>query len=563
MRKIRFLSALGAAAALGLCVESCVEDVALGPSAHGDEPTGGEAGSPAGGSSGTGAAGGAPSDGGAAGNATGGSSGSGDAGGAGDGGTGGGTGGSSDTGGAGDGGTGGGEPPCDTSVGPAEDACIVSDAHAVFVAPDGDDDALGTKAAPVATFERAFELVENDARVVIACSGTYDEEVRVARGVRVYGAFDCQDEWAYTPASPSRVEPTGPGVALEVRDVDAPVVVEDMEFVAADATEPGASSMAGFVVNSAGATFRRVLFEAGKGAHGADAPPPMFVWPTAEELAGNDAQGTAGGARKQCSCPYAQDPDIPFPTLETAGGKGGDAQPGGQAGSDGEDYRPTMPGSHVPGPGGPGGAVGTCDPALQAGGSRSGVNFAAVGFEDGFGTLTASGWRPASSGHAAPGEPGKGGGGGASTSTAGGGGGGCGGCGGKGALGGQGGGASLGLVIVDTPVTLESSSVVAHDAGNGGNGAVGQLGQDGGAGGRAAPSACAGGPGGHGGQGGPGAGAVGGCSFGVLWTGAEPEITLTPITTGQAGMFGDGGEEGTRTGPPGIAAEVISVYDLL
>jgi hypothetical protein len=513
-----------------MAAQSCVEDVKLGPSDAGSDGAAGEAGAPTEGTGGP--------------DATGGATGSGGMGAGGD----------------GNGGAGGGKP-CDSAVSPADDACVVSDAHAVFVAPDGDDRAQGTMDAPVATFERAHELTANDARIVIACSGTYDEQIRIARGVRMYGGFDCAIGWTYEPSSPSRVSPTEPGVVLEIRDADGLVVVESIELIAAGATELGASSTAGFVVNSAGAMFRSVRFEAGSGARGADGASSSFDWPTAEELAGNDASGTAGGARKQCSCPYGQDPGV-VPTLETAGGKGGDAQPGGQPGSAGESARRER-GTQIPLPGGPGGAVGNCDVATQAGAPGHFGGYASVGGEFGVGTLTASGWQPALTGHGIPGHPGDGGGGGASTATGGGGGGGCGGCGGKGGLGGQGGGASLGIVIIDTPVTLESSMVVARNGGNGGDGGDGQPGQAGGLGGRGSPSACDGGAGGNGAMGGPGGGGVGGSSFGVLWMGAsEPAITLTTITTGEVGEPGYEGNDQDLRLTPGMAAAVISVSEL-
>src|SRR5690606_27009058 len=49
----------------------------------------------------------------------------------------------------GSGGTGGDASACDPTALPADDACVVDEEYAVFVSPSGDDNAAGSRAAPL------------------------------------------------------------------------------------------------------------------------------------------------------------------------------------------------------------------------------------------------------------------------------------------------------------------------------------------------------------------------------------------------------------------------------
>src|SRR6478736_4074589 len=104
------------------------------------------------------------------------------------GGHGGGDGGSGDSAGnAGDDGAGGQHnPPCDPTLNPSAEACLVSNEFAVFADPAGKESGVGTKASPVNTIAKALQLAGED-KIVIACTATFDEQVKIAGSARIYG----------------------------------------------------------------------------------------------------------------------------------------------------------------------------------------------------------------------------------------------------------------------------------------------------------------------------------------------------------------------------------------
>lgn len=460
-----------------------------------------------------------------------------------------GMGGMTGAGGVADGGSGGMGEDCDTSASPSDEACLIADEFSVFVSPDGDDDNAGTMDDPVQSFARAFELA--DGKNVIACSGEYDQHVTVSGAARVFGRFDCDDDWRYAPSSPSTVAPSTAGYALHVDNVTGEVLIEDVQFMAQDASAAGESSIGGFVSESESVTLRRVRLEAGTGMDGESPTNPGFAaqFPGIEELQGEDGTVTAGGAKDSCTCPGG------------ATSKGGD---GGGLSDDGDPGEP----DHA----GPGGAGGVAASDCTGGGIGSGGNGApgparanAPGATT-LGTLSADGFTPASGTDGGHGLPGQGGGGGAGKAAGGGGSGGCGGCGGMGGPGGGGGGASIALLVFESGVSLEASEIVVSDAGNGGSGAAGETGQqDAGSGGNGAGAGvgqgCDGGAGGLGGPGAPGGGGAGGISAGIL-SGGEATIVFddeTATETGNAGAAGPGGAPGDNDG---IAGEVAGVLEL-
>jgi hypothetical protein len=498
MRRSALCVGLSGAIACAIA-NGCTEDVRLGPSAK------------------YGSGGSEPGIGGAI--ASGGSTGGGS----------GGRGGSGLSGGDGTSGEGGGGSSCDASASPSEDRCVVADEHAVFVAPNGDDENAGTMAAPVGTFGRALELAARDQKIVIACSGEYEEALRITtQSARIYGGFACTEGWRHEPEARSRVVPADTGFALEIRNAPGAVMIEDVEFKAGDAEALNESSVAGIIAGQQPVTLRRVRLEAGNAADGENGIVTPHVFPTAEELAGNDASGTAGGAEKSCTCPG----NAPLPFRQTHGGKGGDAMPGGQRGGDSQEAPPRSCGK--------GGTPGMCNAGSGCG---EGPGFGSARPPIVYGYLTSSGWMPSKGENGMTGVAGEGGGGGSSTDTGGGGGGGCGACGGAGGTGGGSGGASIALIVIEAPVAIVASVLVARNAGNGGKGASGQDGQgSGGVGGAPGPGGCAGGSGATGSQGESSAAGNGGLSVGLLWMGSTaPELPeSTSIETGNAGNGGLG-----------------------
>jgi hypothetical protein len=478
------------------------------------------------------------------GQATGGS----DTGGTGTGGTG--TGGT-DTGGTGPGGTGGdgGSSSCHPTGSPATTPCLVTDAHAVFVAPGGSGD--GTMAAPAGTMAAALEQAALRGAVhVIVCNGTFHDSWLLTggdSGVRIHGGFACPGDaepWAPASGTPT-VAPTALGEALRV-DGASDVLIEDVAFTARSAIAAGGSSTGAVVKDASGVVLRRVSVTAGDGLDGTDGVlEPFTDFPSADTLKGNNAVGDAGGTLKQgddCGvCPAGG---------TTLGGRGGD---GGLAVSAGGQGFPEYGG----------GAAGTVEACLD---SNTGGGNGAPGPSgtDGAppaaaGQLVGTSWQTSSGAAGLAGGRGQGGGGGGgSEAGGGGGGGGCGACGGAGGPGGTGGGASIGLVVIQSTLTLQNCTITTGTGGDGGKGAAGQNGQEnGGFGGVQAGGGCAGGKGGSGGNGAAGSGGSGGSVFGVLHTGDAPAIgNDTTITVGAPGAAGDGGAVGENDGLPGLSAEV-------
>jgi hypothetical protein len=447
--------------------------------------------------------------------------------------------GASGTGGGAEGGLGG-NGNCDPTKNPTEESCLVADGFAVFVAPDGHDEGDGSQASPLATLTKAVEVAAGD-RLVLVCSGTYDEHVVVDAGVRVYGGFKCAD-WTADSAKPL-FKPTTAGPALKIDAVDDEVLVEGLAFEVGDAVAAGATALTALVNDSPLVTLRAVSLKAGKGKGGANGTMTPFTFPERTDLDGNSAVGTAGGMPKTVTCPGG---------VTTTGGIGGTAVDGGQSGSKG-----------LPDHGeGAGGIPGSCSPS---GTGQDGANAPDAPAADGakvLGTLTALGWSSGSGGDGPNGSPGQGGGGGASSKTGGGGGGGAGACGGAGARGGQGGGGSIALAVLDSVVKVEAAALVTADAADGGSSVAGQPGDkdEGGYAGNGTPPACPGGSGGLGGNGAAGGGGAGGISVGIVWKGVMPPTVSADTTNsnGEAGAKGVGGVPGTNDGVAGVAQKLLA-----
>lgn len=431
---------------------------------------------------------------------------------------------------------------CDTAGLPSTTLCLVTEEHAIFVAPGGLVMAAGTRAAPLGSITKAIEVAADAGKMVIVCNGTFDEHVVASTGMRLFGGFACPGAptpWSYEPGTRASVSPQALGYALQVTGVRDEVVIEDVAFVAADATEPGGSSVAAFVASSPKVELRRVELRAGKGADGADGVLVPDAYQSQEAMNGSSGQGRTGGSAKICEC---ADGAI------TMGGAGGMAVEGQQAGGLG---LPDLGG----GQGGDPGSGCTAEPGAAAGPAADGSPAASLGeVRDGK-------WLPPSGASGAHGSPGQGGGGGAASATVGGGGGGCGGCGGAGGPAGMGGGASIALLSANSGVRLFTSELRTSDAGAGGSGSHGQAGQrDVGFGGLPGGlGACQGVSGGIGGDGGAGAGGGGGLSVAVLFRGSQPLLTDTTVVPGAAGARGRGGNPGVNDGLDGLARRDLQV----
>lgn len=483
---------------------------------------------------------------------------------------------------AGNAGAGGGPSDCDATEG--DDSlslhpCLVNNAYALFVAPTGSDADSGTREAPLKTINRALDLLSaNQGKVIVACASAtpYELPVAITSGARLYGGFSCPDSetpWVYQPGVLTVVAPSDPGTALEIRGVADPVLLEDFEFDAADATIAGQSSIAALIADSSAVTLRRTKLIAGNGARGTDG---------VAGTKGSDGAEATGRSGRDAICFSAETTTAGGswgPSANVCGslpGNGGTANKAtfGAPGNPGTPLTDVTP-ANVPNGGAAPLVDATADAESGKAGSpgNAGTPGAAATDE---GSFTDAGFVPAQSGgNGTDGFPGQGGGGGGASSAssskayetcigASGGAGGMGGCAGKAGTGGSAGGASVALLSWNSGVMLDVCTLVAAgggDGGTGGGGGLGGLGKAGAAGGNGYTDNAdviigkggAGGPGGNGGAGGPGAGGNGGPSYAMVFKGLEPDALTSALTAGKAGKGGLGGTANAVAAPNGAA----------
>lgn len=450
---------------------------------------------------------------------------------------------------------------CDPTKTPAQDPCVITSTDGIFVSPTGRNGAMGTMGDPFLLVGDAIAAATGHSDRVLACAGTYDEslilgsspgqdagtagvqdgaseaaqeEASFTGGVTVFGGLDCANGWKYTGAK-AVLAPTTRGTALTVKGLMVGLTFEDFGFHSVAATQPGESSIAVFASNSPapGLVLIRCDIEAGAGQPGTDQV--GVVGFDGGALTGQAGTATNGGGTASNSCGGV--------AMASTGGAGGPPAPA--PGADGQDGTPE-PSANPSNKG----TAAACSASNTGGGS--GANGAAGTSGPGaasWAQFDGNGWVPSDGEAGAAGGDGQGGGGGGSVNNGGGGGGGgAGGCGGVGGTAGAGGGSSVGLLVFQSNVDLEQSSIGVGSAGRGGSGASGQAGQGGGAGNNGFADTlgihgCPGGKGGAGGNGGGGGGGAGGLSVGVLWSGTAPTIDGSPI--GQALVVDAGGDAGT------------------
>ena len=436
-------------------------------------------------------------------------------------------------------------PGCDLSADPKDAPKCVDSGVGIFVDSSKSDLNDGSRATPVATIGHALALAKTKSvRRIYVCEGTYAEDVLLMQNTSIYGGFKCGD-WSYTGNKPV-VGKTQ--LAMKLDGVNN-VVIEDLEADAKDADGTNRNSIGALINASTGVTLKRVKLTAGRGNDGTNGTASSNYTPVAQNdmsIAGKNASGIVGGAPHVCA--------LCTDTKNSVGGAGGT---GGSAPSDGSDGSPNLNGVNPID-----GKKGHAKPSVDCTG-HDGPNGGAgspAGAPTALATLTTS-WTPA---NGAPGTnggvaQGGGGGGGGTDNTnllGGAGGGGCGGCGGGLGNGGTGGGASLGLLSVQSTVTLTASEVITRQAGNGGAGAAGQVGQPGGFTGQASIPGCFGGTGGTGGAGGSGSGGAGGISVPVVYKGTLPTMdsaTTSKLVAGTKGLKGTGGTPAVNDGPDGLS----------
>lgn len=489
----------------------------------------------------------------------------------------GGTGGSTAT--TGGGGTGG-NPPVVCEGDPTMDPTLVDPSCGVFVRADAAVDGNGDPETPVKTLQAAIDKATATGKWVFACTaGEFKESVVIAKGVEVYGGFDCANakQWAWKKDTKAKLTGAPNAITLTVTAAAKKVILDDLAITAAPSAlaMKGGSSIA-VVLDSVTANLNRCDITAGDataGVDGADADsvaPPKPV--TTGDNDGKAACMVAGGGQATGGAEAVN--DCGDGTSSIGGLGGSSTQVSGKAGETGASVPPT---SNMGGLGGQG------DFLCNGGGSgfpgAEGDPGMAGKAGTGIGTLDSMlGWAGPVGKAGDSGTPGQGGGGGggkkggaaicsgAAGFGATGGSGGAGGCGGKAGGGGRSGGSSIALVSINSNnavVTLNSCKLQTAKGGDGGSGGDAQLGGDGGDAGKGGaglppnlPAGCDGGKGGRGGNGGPGGGGAGGHSLAIAYNGLKPASTKSTLKPGIPGAPGIGGKiDGVAglDGDPGMA----------
>jgi hypothetical protein len=473
---------------------------------------------------------------------------------------------------------------------------------AIFVAPTGSDSADGSMEKPVATLGHGIELANAKSKDVYLCKGDYSEATvqLSAKGVRVYGGYDCTAHWVRNSLSQARLVSTS-SMAVAIQNVNDSVVFDRVDIQAASATTPSGSSIAVFVSNSKNVALRRGMIQAGDGANG--------VQPTAKAAAVNSLPNCYAYVYSTGKCYGEPGSDAYqykncFYNGQATGGTilgaaftdptyfrlaeqstptqinechDGTSSNGGKGG--GTSFKSPMLGTDGT-PGLPPSTTGN----LDGGDGAAGVAGAAA--TQGFGMLNDGGYVASNNGLSGTGgvqgQAGTGGNGGGFTTVfsagaaefmyylyaprAGGGNGGWGGCAGDGGDSGNAGGASIAVASYRSTISLEHTTLVASNGGKGsagGLGADGATGQPGGSSGVAyyscakcvtgeenycagvpmtnTTSAQAGGNGGKGGAGAQGGPGGGGPSVSLLTVGNAPTLSAVTYLPGSGGQGGSNG----------------------
>jgi hypothetical protein len=429
---------------------------------------------------------------------------------------------------------------------------VLGDDCGVYVDPMAADGGNGTKAMPFNSLVTATAMLGDAKQINVCGEGDLPGSIELGSGVFLFGGFTCGSTWTYADDNP---------VSTIVGDADVPALtlsgsgdrtIQSIKVRAPNAVALGASSI-GVLADGAQATLRFVEITTGNGAPGVTVTSAAAEAKAMNGVAGGDGcmmnmgtVGGGGGGQNMCQ--------LGVNMVSREGGSGGQGTNAATNGGNGENGEP-QPQSAGGGLGGKRQDASSCDNGEEGEAGVAGTP-GQGGQAGDQGSLSSTGYVGASgSPGEGPGLPGGGGGGGGGANQCGamgagpsGGGGGAGGCGGAPGDGGGPGGASIGIVSIDSDITLETNvSVFVGNGGTGGGGAPGQEGQEGGSGANAGDpvDACNGAKGGNGGQGGAGGGGRGGPSIGIAFTGNTPQEPVSAlIMLGTPGGQGPGGNGG-------------------
>ncbi len=443
------------------------------------------------------------------------------------------------------------------------------------VATTGDDAYEGTRTRPMKTITAAIVAARTAGSDVYVSAGTYNESVTLANGVSIYGGFDpstwVRDSFKSSDTPSFTTSLQGGAIAMDGNGVTS-VVIDGISVTSANAVVSGEGSYAVRLINST-VELKNCIITSGNGALGDNGENTSDSTAIAMEggdggngikdiglewqppappggiggVSGNNANGGTGGTNYALAG-YGLDKN------------GIEITPGGQGGEGGEVYEgitTNEAGDGSIGNKGSDGAQGINGPGGKSGLVNVNIWITSHGTDGGVG------------------DPGNGGGGGGAGGSqdvyywsvllsefvpilplcgqgGSGGGGGAGGNGGNGGKGGRGGGASFGVFLVESTVTLKYCVITSGQGGQGGSGGSGGAGDIGGPGGAGGDDDDSdevgaggdGGNGGRGGTGGKGGGGAGGPSFAIYKHGWSSGV----IQSGSTLIHGSGGSGGLSGG---------------
>ena len=444
----------------------------------------------------------------------------------------------------------------------------------IYVATTGDDAYEGTRARPLKTITAAVSAALSAGSDVYVSAGIYDESVTLANGVSLFGGFD-PSSWvrgtfksSETPAYITTIQ--GGTIAVDGNGVKN-AIIDGFTVLSANATTAGQGSYAVRLINST-IELKNSIITSGNGYTGQNGSNGSEGSPGNNGSTGEDGIADIGSLW-----------DVP-----TVNGGAGGTSPGGRSGGNGgyggwcftvcilyicetdagdggtgsQGINGTLGGAGGatvnPGHNGSGGCNGTAgSPGINGSGGSSG-------------SVTGYHWISSPGNDGGVGDPGNGGGGGGGGGGQymivplltgcgnGGGGGGGGGTGGSGGTGGYGGGASFGVFLIESIITVNNCIITSGNGGSGGaggNGGTGGAGGPGGSGGTKDTDEVGrggnGGSGGNGGKGGAGGGGAGGPSFVIYKNGWFSGVIISGTTL----TPGTGGAGGISSGNTGTAGE--------
>ncbi|MBX3191971.1 MAG: hypothetical protein KF819_33580 [Labilithrix sp.] len=440
----------------------------------------------------------------------------------------------------------------------------LTEAFGVFVSNAGRDDGAGDRESPFATIGAGIARATQLGKRVYVCAGTFAEQITVADSISIIGGLDCsRPDWKLGMGR-SRIQASA-SPALRADDITSPTRLERLEIIAPDADAPSASSIGLLANRSPGITLVGSRVQSGNGAKGADGVDAVQLMQAGTLNGANGSAETTACSANFCST-VARNVN-PGGTSVCAGADGHNGESGGYGGTGGL-YDFTVNAVWVS----HNGQTSTGAQPRTGGAAAKGIDGASAAAAS---TLSAEGYSPVNGLAGTDGAPGKGGLGGngvrplnpiprleeGATITRwygnSGAGGGAGGCPGLAGTPGGGGGASIAVLVIGAPLTVESSELIAKNGGDGGRGTFGSSPTPGGRPGL--DVAAKGGTGGYGGGAGGAAGVsgsgAGGPSYGLAFTETAPTMSAT---TAKAGLPGNGVEQLTSVDLMGNAKTILA-----